>query len=530
MNSKKLLSLIIAILICVCFSSCRDNTDMLSNNESVTSEETKITRDYLTLLYSSSDGFNPYTVKTEINRHLCKLLYEPLVKLDNEFNPINFIAESVEVKDKTCVVSLKDFKFSDGTNLTAIDVVYSFNLAKNSESSYALKLYNAESCSANGDKQVTFKLTKNDIYFANVLNFPIIKSESDKIKDSDSVLQPPIGTGRFTVNKDMDGLVLNTVSFNNKSNIKTIKLINAPDIESVTHYAQIGAADIYYSDIADGNTTRMTGKKSDINLNSLVYLGINQNYGQLTQNLFRQVLSTGIDRSKICQNVYFNNAIAATGFFNPVWSEVKSVQNIQINANKEITIENLERIGYNVLDNGGNRVNGSGNSISLTLLVNSENRMRVVLASMIASQLSEYGIKITVIEKPYEQYIEALKTNQFQLFIGEVKITENMDLSQMFQNNGSIAFGMPDFSAEKKNEEQHSETEETQTNPYSVIDGFYNGENQITDIASVLQSEMPFVPLCYRTGTLFYNDNIENVTGSSECDIYFSIESYICNK
>ncbi len=533
---KKIISFVLAVIMLLCFTSCKNITENGSTFDTP-NEELTATRDYLTLLYSSSDGFNPYTVKTEINRNLCKLIYEPLVKLDNEFKPQNSIADEITFGEKTCTVTLKNITFSDGTPLTSKDVVYSFNIAKKSESSYASKLYNAEKCTADGDKKVIFSLLKDDKYFANLLTFPIIKSESDKVTDSDSVLQPPVGSGRFKVNSERDGLELNNVSFKKKSNIKKIILINAPDIESVTHYAQIGAADIYYSDISDGNITRMSGRKVDINLNSLVYLGINQNYGQLSQNLLRQALSSGIDRAKICQNAYFNNAIAANGFFNPVWSEVNSVQNIQITANKEITIENLEKIGYNSLDKNGKRVNSSGNSIELTLLVNSENRIRVVLAGIIASQLLEYGIKISVIERPYEQYLEALKKDEFQLYIGEVKLTENMDFSQMFTKDGSMSYGLPDYSSVKENENQTSNenvnsdeiSQNTVVNPYNVVSGFYEAKNSITDIATVLQSEMPFVPLCYRTGALFYNDNIENVINSSECDIYFSIESYICN-
>ena len=88
-----------------------------------------------------------------------------------------------------------------------------------------------------------------------------------------------------------------------------------------------------------------------------------------------------------------------------------------------------------------------------------------------------------------------------------------------------------DESAEPSNTETTDTTEEVSTakTPGDVVSGFYARENTIADIASVLQSDMPFVPICYRTGVLFYNDSIENVTGASESDIYFSIESYIHN-
>ena len=39
-------------------------------------------------------------------------------------------------------------------------------------------------------------------------------------------------------------------------------------------------------------------------------------------------------------------------------------------------------------------------------------------------------------------------------------------------------------------------------------------------------SEMPVIPICYRTGIIFSNEKIENVKNSSYSDIYFSIESY----
>lgn len=526
MKFKNIFSLFLSVVLMLCFTSCKNVGDTSSTSEPQGIEK-KSTREYLTLLYSAADGFNPYTVKTEINRNLCKLIYEPLVKLDNEFNPIYSIAQNISLAGKNCTVTIKNAKFSDGTAVSADDIVYSFNLAKSSQSSYASMLYNIASASATGGTTVVFTLLKADPYTANLLTFPILKNGSDKITDSDSVLQPPIGSGRFKVNTSNDGLELNTTSFTKKSNIKDVRLINAPDIESVTHYAQIGAADLYYSDISDGNITRLGGKKTDINLNSLVYIGINQNYGALSENLLRQALSTGIDRTKLCQNAYYNNAIAATGFFNPVWKAVESVQNIQITANREITVENLEKIGYNSLDNNGKRINSNKTPLSFTMLVNSENRMRVVLAGLIAEQLKDYGITVSVVEKPYAQYLEALSSGQFQLFIGEVRITANMDFSSMLLKDGALAFGLPKTANEAENS---LDKETTQTvDEFEVISGFYNGTNSVTDVATVLQSKMPFIPICYRTGALFYNDNIENVTGSSESDIYFSIESYICN-
>ena len=120
-----LLVLVLALNICGCNKTSVDNSEV----SSTTSDQTK-GKDYITLLYSAADTFNPYTAKTDINRQLCQLLYEPLLTLDNELNTVYKIAKSVKVSGKSCTVTLNNIRFSDGSMLTAQDVVYSCNLAK----------------------------------------------------------------------------------------------------------------------------------------------------------------------------------------------------------------------------------------------------------------------------------------------------------------------------------------------------------------------------------------------------------------
>ncbi len=546
MKSKRFLKLIVTLILLFAVSGCNkmpDNSGSSYVSDPVKTE--KKTADYMTLLYSAADTFNPYTVKTNINRQLCMLLYEPLVEVNNEFEPVYSLAKTVKTSGKRCVVTLKDTVFSDGSSVTADDVVYSCKLAMKAKNSYSKKLYSVKSVSAADSETVEFILSKTDPYFVNLLDFPIIKAKSDTVTDSDSVVQPPIGCGRYKVSKSKQSLVINNKYSGKKGSIKKIALINAPDSESVAHYAQIGAADMYYSDVSDGTILRISGKKLDVNLNNLVYIGINKNYGDLVENALRQAISSGIDRSKICQDSYYNNAVAATGFFNPVWKATSAVQNIQISANSQITIENLEKIGYNRLDSKGIRMNSSGHTLHFTLLVNSENRIRVAAANNIASQLSEVGIKITVVEKKFKQYRAALKKGNFQLFLGEVKLTDNMDISCLVTEGGSAAYGLykekedKDEEDNKKSNKDSEEKEEDKKKdendlslltPGDVVNGFYEGENTITDIASVLLNDMPFVPVCYRTGVLFCNENIENIKSYSASDIYSSINSYIINQ
>ena len=522
---KKILSVFLCLVLTLGFVGCKDAKVNSSGNAQTT--ETQKYKNYITLLYSASDSFNPYEVKTDTNRQLCMLLYEPLVKLDNEFNPVHSIAEEVEINANVCTVKLKKVNFSDGTPLTSEDVVHSYNLAKQSGSEYASNLYQVVSVEMQSADTVVFNLNVSDPYFENVLDFPIIKKGSENIADSDSVKFPPIGSGRYKVSDDRQSLLLNEQYHGKKSSITEIRLINAPDNESVSHYIEIGAADMYYSNISDGNILRMSGQKIDINLNNLVYIGVNQNYGALIYRQLRQAISSGIDRSKICKDTYYNNALPATGFFNPVWKETKSVQNIQTIANSQITIENLQEIGYNNLDSDGFYRKNGGGPLSFSLLVNKENCMRVAAANEIAKQLADVGIKITVLEESYENYLQRLQSGGFQLYLGEIKLTDNMDLRPLVTQGGAVAFGVKNSEVIEIQETEEQEPQQTEdASCAQVIEKFYKGEASVNDVASVLQTDMPIIPICYRTGVLFCNDNIENVIDSSQSDIYFSIESY----
>ena len=151
----------------------------------------------------------------------------------------------------------------------------------------------------------------------------------------------------------------------------------------------------------------------------------------------------------------------------------------------------------------------------------------------VLAKLSEYGFKIRVAEKSFADYTAVLASGNFQLFLAEVALTPNMDISSLITEGGSAAYGIKKAvpvtdTQSPVSSDENSVTQEEQTDITSgeLLNGFYSGQNTVSDIASVLQTEMPLVPVCYRTGVFFYNDNIENVNNSSLSDIYFSIESY----
>lgn len=508
---------IIALLLCFsCFISlCACGSTKKSDKNSNESEESESKNVTISIAYNNTDSFNPYVAETSVNRNVATLIFDSLFYIDNEYNLQNNLASSYKVDGTTCTVTIKNTRFSDGSAVTGDDVVYSFNAAKKSSGRYKQQLKSITKVSSAANT-LTFTCNKADPYMVNLLTFPIIKKDSDKLTDKDNVALPPIGCGRYTLSSDKTTLIANKNWHGGKLNIDTIRLINAPDQESLSHAVEIGAIDIYYTDLSDGTILRMSGARQNINLNNLVYIGINHENSILQNINMRQAISAALDRTKICESAYFTNAVVATGIFNPAWEPTKSIQSIQTSANNEISIENLKKIGYNKKDNGDYFENANGDTITVRLLVNSENQFRAELANMVVEQLKSVGIKVLVEKVSYKKYVSRLTQGDFDLYIGEVNILDNMDMTELLCAGGQAAYGIT-------NEDPSNITTQ------KMIENFYNGTATVADIAAYAISEMPIVPICYRTGVLLCCEDVKTTAQGYYGNIYFPINSMKIN-
>ncbi len=131
---------------------------------------------------------------------------EPLLTHNQDNSLKNCLAESWEAKDPTTYVYTlrKDVKFSDGSPLTADDVVYSLQRHMNPDvASYMNWMFaNVDSIQATGDLEVTVKLKQPDATWKYVLATSagmIVKKTfaEEKGKDFGSSTVGVVGTGPF---------------------------------------------------------------------------------------------------------------------------------------------------------------------------------------------------------------------------------------------------------------------------------------------------------------------------------------------
>ncbi|MBR3593212.1 MAG: hypothetical protein IKL44_00915 [Clostridia bacterium] len=518
---------ITALLLALCFLLCACSSEDSGSTHDGGAENDKYNYN-MQLIYDETDSLNPFLAESKQNKEICLLLYDPLVTIDNEFSPVYKIAETITVSGKNCTVRIKNIKFTDNTALTATDIVYSLELARNS-ANYKAQLGNVASVDVVNQYTVSITLQKADPYFANLLDFPIIKTGSDTLKSIDNIALPPVGCGRYILDEKKAELNANGEYYGGEMKTKRIGLINAPDAESAEHYISAGAVSVCYDDYGDNALPRMSGIKQNVPLNNLVYVGVNMRNAFLRDKYLRYAISSAINRSDIVKDAYYDNATAANGPFNPLWKEAEGFQTIQIVNNREISIENLEKIGYNSMDNEGYRLTSSGKRISLSLLVNSDNSARVAVGNAIVKQLADVGIEIKLEAVPYDVYLSRLKSGSFELYLAEVRLLNNMDLSSLVTPGGSMAFGIAQPTVTENEDEQPTGSGGINLTASAAVSGFYSGQYTLGDVATAFISEMPIIPLCYRSGVIMLSHKLKTEAVCSAGDIFFNVSDYSFN-
>ncbi len=93
-----------------------------------------------------------------------------------------------------------------------------------SDTAYPTQLAEIKSFTAGSKSTINVTLSKDDPYFANLLDFPIIKSGSDKLTDSNNILLPPIGSGRYVPDLDAGVLTANDSPLPERSRSRPLRL------------------------------------------------------------------------------------------------------------------------------------------------------------------------------------------------------------------------------------------------------------------------------------------------------------------
>lgn len=480
MNIRRISALTIALSLLLSLTACGGQGDSSQGSASdaapAASDQSSggaSAAQSFSLGYYKGEGLHPYTSSNTTNQNLMGLIYEPLFAIDQTFATEPCLAKSCtiqvtsasgseEEKDTegdatetgtegdetdqkdaskeekkkeqprskiagktTCTIQLRDdVTFSDGTSLSAEDVVYSLEQAQRKGSIYRERLSDVTSITASGSTTVVIEINAADAAFDSLLDIPIISRSGGS---------NPIGTGPYVLNTKKDKAVSLTRNTNwwqeGTLPADTITLYAADDSDMMIFGFGSGSISMVNTDLTGTNALSYTGDYNvvDYPTTSMLYVGCNTHSGPCQNQSFRQALYYVFDRDTLATKML-------SGHAEPTVLPVSPKSKLYDEKLAETYAWSEETAKKKLAD-------GHYYNQTLKLIVNKESAFKTAFAEEMKKELEAIGIKVQVEALAWDEFADALDERSFDLYLGEVKLKSNFDLTAVIGSNGNLNYG-----------------------------------------------------------------------------------------
>lgn len=387
------------------------------------------------------NNFNPFSPNCQ---YFLKggILYEPLFFINNMTGTEEpWLATSYEWKNdnKELVFKLREnVKWSDGSDFTAEDVVFTFNLMKEKPALDLSGIWNSslEEVRAIDKYTVSFVLSEIDvpIYSDIAGTIAIIpKKYWENVEDPITYLYTEaVGTGPFVVERIDEAaqivvLKKNGLYWNSeKPYIDSIKLRIFQSNDANNLALLKGELDWASSFIPDVQKVYVS-KNPEVNLawapsTTPVFMFLNLTKSPFDKAEFRKALSMAINKAKIAEVAEYGYTPAAhpsgmqMGFVEK-WFD-KSLEDLVYSYDPEQAAALFEKAGFKKNSDGKLINPDDGKPVSFDLMVVTGWTDWITTAKFVSKDLKELGIEVNVAPVSYGQYTQTLYTGVFDTALG----------------------------------------------------------------------------------------------------------------
>ena len=379
------------------------------------------------LPYLQNATFDPITCPDGMQQTVGALLYEGLFTLDESFTPQNVLCSRYEHNDGYTSYTFylrESVCFSDGSTLTANDVLAAYRRAQTSERYSARFASVASMRVSNGALVIT--LSQGNSAFPALLDIPIVRSGSE----NNTV---PLGTGPYLFVTDSDGACLKRSADwwqDTRLPFKRIELREVKDDDTASYLfssreVHLLAADLTggAGDLRSANTTI-----TDYAAANMIYLGFNTQRTLLADADLRAAIAGAIDRETIATGYLAGHAEAARFPLSPR-AKLYPEELAATLASPELSSA-LEAAGVT-----------ADRPRSLTILVSESDSFKVSIADYLSRALTTDGLTVTVRALPWSDYLTALQSGNFDLYLGEVRLTADWNIASLVGAGGTLNYG-----------------------------------------------------------------------------------------
>ncbi len=385
------------------------------------------------LNYDPEGSMNPVRTDSSANMQFWSLLYDSVFTVDPDWSVHSEIVTDWQSDDAVWWVFHIDtsITFSDGTPLTAEDVAYSIQRAQQS-SYYANRLDIIYGISAFGGDTFAVTTKYANSQFPALLNIPIIK-KGDYFEDR------PLGTGPYMLSEEGDRLILNPYNRHAaEMPVDTVYLRDCMDTSARIRAFEEAAIDLVVNDptgmynlgYGSSNETRY------FDTTNMHFIGFNTFSMYFLSAASRRAVGYAIDRETIVSSLMGGCGIAAALSVSPTSSLYDEAFAKSFDFNPDNASLMFENAGVRDYDEDGKLemlVTGIVVELNIRFIVNNDSTAKVLAARRICEQLNDIGITTTLYELTWADYIAALENGEFDMYYGEIRMTPDWNLSELFR-------------------------------------------------------------------------------------------------
>lgn len=522
---KGIITVFLTVCLAVSAAGC-DIVDTIKREFTGTVGETNGTENVKTVSNSISlgmidfDTFNPLVTKSETVKECMQFVYEPLFELNEYLEAVPVLAEgyTVSADGRTVDITLKDnVLWHDGSAFTAYDAAYTIKQIRAGVTTYTGALANMADYTATGDHSLRIVLNYAVPNFAALLTFPIVQQRTDMRINASYV---PVGTGAFRYETQLSTGKLSFIAFDNyhkgKAKINNMYLYTVPDIKKYESMFEANEIDLMTGETVDLSeyTPRGNAKNNEYITNKMTFLGYNLQNSLLGGTDTRSGLSELINKDGIVNSVIYSRGVACDVPINPS-SVYYYDTNTKFQADEVLAAQRLGNDNWGMDDKGAyvRRAGGGKETLKLELLTNSDSAEKVSIANYIAEDFNGFGVSVTVTALPYEEYMARINAKNYDLMIGEMEISANLDLSSILSSTDNY-FSYRNVNLDMLIGQMGMTSDSEQLKTLFVQYG------------ETVRGDVPFTPLFFRKGNVLSGSKIKNQVVPAIGRFYRDVETW----
>ena len=407
---------------------------------------------------------NPLLNSDPVVADLLRLIFEPLVVLDEQSRPVPnpAITQSVVFSPdgNSLALTLRDnITWEDGTAITTADVAFSIDVLRHSAPATAIyrgNVANIASHSIIDARSIQINLHSTTWAAKYMLAFPIIPAEYYRPVSMTNLSAArnmhPMGNGpfRFYSYELAEHLVLfsNHTAPGGRPFIQRVNAIVMRDIDDDrVHAFEQGVVDVLLSGPGDWGRYAARGKNraGDFVGGEFDFIGFNFNRTLFADYEVRAAIAHSFDAEYILRR-YYEPQDGTVAPINPVsWlaADGLATRGFDIPAAQQL----FAQLGFLPGPGGVLERRLSENlpavRLSMGILVNEENAVGVATANVLSEGLRAAGAQATVTALPFEQFTQRISAGDFDIVVGGINLENppNLNFLSSQYSVGSPVFG-----------------------------------------------------------------------------------------